>query len=291
MHFIFENTRGGSLDLCNNDWFYLINIDNQTDANAKISSMTVGASDGDYVNSIRAEARDIVLDFRIKRGVDVDVAQREILNIIKIKQQCSLIWETERAPNCPIKIDGVVQSVTMPHFTNTATMQVGIHCPSGFWEDIEYISEQISGFRGLHYFTESEEMLFFTDEGRAFGEYDMSRERTVTNNGDVDTGVVIDIIAYDAVINPIIRNSDGEFFGLGTNDRPYTMGAGDSVTISTERGAKTVRDDRGVNLYRYIKPNSTWLQIKAGENVLAINSEGDAVDNLTFNIKFKEKYI
>lgn len=285
----FFNFRGDKLSLSENDFFYLINVDSQTAATTNISSITIGGIDGDTVNNIQAQPRPIVLDLRIKNAVNVEEAKRKILSIVKLKQECSLIWtQNDRE----VIISGIVETVDMPRWENGVTMQIFIHCPQPFWEDIDAIIQEISEAIPLHYFTENDNMLSFPELGIPLGEYDFTRTRSIYNSGDVAVGMEIEVRAYDVVTNPIIYDTDGNFFGIGYGDgaKKVVMQSGDVISINTTKGSKSVSLN-GVSLLGKIKPLSTWLQLQAGDNLFSINSDDDNIHNMTFTLNYKRWYI
>ena len=90
----------------------------------------------------------------------------------------------------------------------------------------------------------------------------------------------------------IIYDADGNFFGVGygTADKRVTMLAGDKISITTHRGKKTVSLN-GKSVFDKIKPQSSWLQLHTGDNRFAINSDDDALDNMSFTLSYKQRYI
>ena len=290
MKLSFVSKRGKVLSLTDNDLFFLTNVDGQTAAASSISSVVTGGIDGDTVTNVQAQPRAIILDLRIKSGVDVEYAKREILSIIKLKQYCSLIWEQNERT---VTISGIVESIDMPRWNNKVMMQVSLYCEQPFWEDIAEAIQEISSIINLHYFTSYPyEMLYFPENGIAFGRYDTSKAKSFTNNGDVSVGMEIIITAIGIVTNPIIYDTDGNFFGVGygSGDKQVIMGSGDKIVISTYKGNKTVKLN-GVSMYDKIKPQSTWLQLQAGGNQFRVDSDESALDNLTFQLEYKQRYI
>lgn len=290
MTFDFISARGDVLPLTANDDFWLTNIDGQTTANTSISSNVIGGVDGDTVNNIQAQPRTIIFDLRIKSGVNVEDAKRRILKVIKLKQNGTLQWtQNERT----VDITGKVETVDLIRWTNTATMQVTLHCEQPFWEDAESVIAQINEAINLHYFTtDIYGMLYFPESGIALGEYDTTRSKHFYNSGDVEVGFQIDIIAIDTVTNPIIYDANGRFFGVGygTGEKRIVMESGDKIVITTQRGKKTVTLN-GVSIFDKIKPNSTWLQLSTGDNQFAINSDDESLTNMSFNLIYKQRYI
>ena len=279
---------GASMSLSNNNLFWLLNVDGMTWANSDIAAIVIGGIDGDSINNIQAQARGIVFDLRIKNGVNVEQAKREILRTIKLKQKCTLSWTQN---NRTLTIEGVVRSVEMPRFNNEVTMQVAIHCEQPFWEDLDAIISEINDAIPLHYFTDyPNDMLYFIEDGMPFGELDTSRTRTVINLGDVSVGMQIEILAYKTVTNPIIYGQGGTFFGVGYGTKELVMQEGDHLLINTVAGEKNVTLN-GESQLDKVKPHSTWLQLEAGENEFSIDSADAETDNMTFSLSYKQRYI
>ena len=290
MKLSFVSKRGKILSLTDNDLFFLTNVDGQTAAASSVSSFVTGGIDGDTVTNVQAQPRTIIIDLRIKSGIDVEYAKREILGIIKLKQYGSLVWEQNERT---VTISGIVESIEMPRWNNKVMMQVSLYCEQPFWEDIAEAIQEISSTINMHYFTSYPyEMLYFPENGIAFGRYDTSKAKSFTNDGDVAVGMEIIITAIGIVTNPIIYDTDGKFFGVGygNGDKRVVMGSGDRIVISTHKGNKTVKLN-GVSMYDKIKPQSTWLQLQAGENQFRVDSDESELDNMTFQIEYKQRYI
>lgn len=288
MQLTFVSARGDILNLAKNDLFHLTNVDGMTAATTSISSSVIGGVDGDTVNSLQAQPRGIVLDLRIDPNTDVEKAKREILKVVKLKQRGALIWtQNERT----VTISGIVESVDMPRWNDSVTMQISLYCEQPFWEDVDFVVSQISEAISLHYFTDNNaDMLYFPAEGIPLGEYDTIRTKTIYNAGDVATGLEITILALDTVTNPIIYDEYGNYFGVGYASRPVVMSKGDTITINTGRKQKSVKMN-GVNILDKIKPLSRWLQLETGENSFSINSDDESIRNMYFNMSYKQRYI
>lgn len=299
----YVSARGDILPLTDNPYFHLTHVDGQTAAGTSIASAIVAGVDGDTVNSVRATPRTIILDLRIRSGVDVEQAKRAILKIVKLKQQGGLIWtQNERT----VIIAGIVEAVEMPRWTRETVIQITLHCEQPFWEDVDDIITQINEAINLHYFTASPvDMLYFPEDGIPFGEYDTIRTKSFYNDGDVAVGLEITIVAHATVTNPIIYDQHGNYFGIGyeyeTADagaglgtawvsNPFVMQAGDYVVITTHKGNKTVKYNGSV-IYGKIKPQSTWLQLEAGDNLFSINSDDDSIANMSFSLAYRQRYI
>ena len=288
MKFEFINARKKRIDLLNHTQFKLINIDGQTSATTNISSAVTGGVDGDIVNNIQAQPRPLVLDIYIIENVEK--TKRKLLDIIKLKQLGTIHWEQD---DRIVEIVGNVETIDMPRWKDGILMQITLHCGQPFWESVSEVVEELNDALPLHYFTNyPNDMLYFPVEGIPFGEVNTMRTRTIHNAGDVSVGLEIDIIAFDTVTNPIIYNHLGQFFGIGygTGNKQVVMNAGDRMKIYTGRNVKAVIINDN-NLLNKIKPKSTWLQLQAGDNVFAINSDDDTTENMQFNLTYKPRYV
>lgn len=285
---LYISQRGNTFDLTDNEYCWLLNVDGQTAAATDIAAVVVGGIDGDEINNIQAQPRGIILDLRIKQHVNVESAKRAILNYIKIKQSCTLQWTQN---NKVVTISGVVDSISMPRYENGVTMQVSIHCGQPFWQDLNEIITEISDAIDLHYFTDQVGgMLYFTDVGRPLGEIDTSRTRSFLNEGDVAVGMIIEIFALKTVTNPIMYDQNNNFFGVGYGSKSVVMNAGDKLIINTNKGHKSVYLN-DTPLFDKIKPQSTWLQLEAGENEFSVNSDDVEIDNMVFTLEYKQRYV
>lgn len=286
--FEYVSARGDRLALSNAENYYLVNIDGQTTGATSISSTIIGGADGDEVQNVQAQPRTIIFDLRIT--AEVEQTTRKILNVIKLKQKGTLLW-TQNGRTW--RIEGVVESIDSPRWENGVVLQVTLHCENPYWEDIEQVVTEIKDAIALHYFTDiHNDMLIFTDEGIVLGEYDTTRTKDFHNAGDVAVGMEIEIVAYRTVTNPIIYNAKNEFFGCGYNtaNKTLTMNAGDVLKINTKKNEKSVTLN-GVSILSKVKPRSTWLQLEAGDNTFSVSSDDVGVDNMTFSVKYTQRYI
>ena len=62
------------------------------------------------------------------------------------------------------------------------------------------------------------------------------------------------------------------------------------VTVKLLKGKKVVTYN-GVNVFDKIKPNSTWLQLAAGDNSFSINSDDESKNNMSFSLIYKQRYV
>ena len=168
-----------------------------------------------------------------------------------------------------------------------------MYCSQPFWEDIDDVVQQISEAIDLHWFTDSATgMLYFPEDGIALGEYDTIRTKHFHNNGDVSVGLEISIVAFDTVTNPIIYDGNGNYLGVGHGDgaKRVQLAAGDNVVITTHKGKKDIKQN-GKSILSKLRPQSTWLQMAAGDNLFTINSEDESITNMSFSLIYRQRYV
>lgn len=281
--FTASSKRGGYLDLLHDPFFILVDFDGETLNENELSTSTVAGLDGDMLNNAQAMPRRGALEFRIKNGVSVEEAKRHIMQVAKPKQELVLrMVYSDRE----IELVGTVQAITMPRYQNGISLFVTLHCSQPFWEDVNEIIKTLTGVDNLHYFTtDPTDMLYFPEEGTPFGVYDFAREQSYYNHGDVAVGMEIRITAAAAVTNPVIYAESGAYIGVNA-----TMEAHDVISITTHRGNKDILKN-GESILDSIKEGSTWLQLETGMNHFNAASDDEALDNMYFELIYKQRYV
>lgn len=280
--FNFVSAKGAAMPLLGNPYFNLTSIDGFTTVQSDLASVTVPFVDGDTLTNIQAQPRSVVLYLRLREAAKIETAKRYIFQYIKPKLQGTLQLEQDGRS---IELVGTVEAIELPRFEQGCTMAVTLHCSQPYWQDINYIVAEISQIIDLHYFPIPEGGLAFPPDGVPFGAYDDDLTRQLENEGDVETGMLITIIALGSVTNPKIYNTQtGEFIGITD-----TLQGNDAVTISTIKGQKTITKN-GVNIIDKIAAGSTFLQLDTGTNEFTIQADS-GIDNVYFTLTFKQLYV
>nr|DAE38805.1 MAG TPA: tail protein [Caudoviricetes sp.] len=112
---------------------------------------------------------------------------------------------------------------------------------------------------------------------------------TLTNRGDIDTGLLITFSCTSTVINPSLLNVNTREF-IKINE---TLSVGEKIVISTESGEKYVKcitSSGESNYFKYMDFDSTWLQLHTGDNVLKYDAD-DNPSGLEVLVSFSPKYL
>jgi hypothetical protein len=280
--FEFVSAKGAAMPLLGSQYFTLTGIDGFTTVQSSIASVVVPFVDGDTITNIQAQPRSVVLYLRLKETAGIEAAKRYIFQYVKPKLTGKLQLQQDGRN---IELAGVVEAIELPRFEQGCTMAITLHCSQPYWQDVDFVVQEISEIINLHYFPLPEGGLAFPADGVPFGAYDEDLTQELTNEGDVETGMVITIIALGEVVNPRIYNTyTGDYIGVTD-----TLEGNDAVTISTIKGQKTITKN-GENIIDKIMSGSTFLQLATGTNEFTIQADG-GIENVYFTMTYKELYV
>lgn len=278
----FISANGAEMPLLINRYFTLIGVDGFTQVQSSLASIVVPFVDGDTLTNIQAQPRSVVLYLRIKDTAGVEAAKRYIMQYVKPKLAGTIRLEQD---DRNIQLAGIVEAVEMPRFGQGCTMAITLHCSQPYWQDVDYLVNGIAEILNLHYFPLPENGLAFPADGVPFGAYDDDLTQEISNNGDVETGMVITITASGAARNPKLYNTlTGEYIGVNVS-----MHSADEIVISMIKGQKTITKN-GVNIIDKIMQGSTFLQLATGLNEFTIQADS-GIDNIYYELMYKQLYV
>ena len=258
---IAENYRGEQLQLAPNPNYY-VEIDGITGATAVINTSVTGNSVGSAFNSSRTEEREIPITI-MPRG-KVEANRIKLYRFFQSGKPVRLYYKNESRD---VYIDGYVkQSPEGTLFTDRETLEVSLLCPMPYWKSKTSVISDISDV--LPRFT----FPFAIEDPIPFSELEKGTEKTVVNNGDVESGVIIELQADGAVSDIVIYDEYGGSFKIN-----YDMQAGDLITVNTYKGEKSIKLMRAgviTNLFKYVGDNPTWFNLEPGDNVFMLSATG-----------------
>ena len=278
----FIGANGNIINLFDNPYYGITNIDGFTVADVEVASSTTASIDGDVINNLRVTPRTVVLDLKVKNNVNVETAKRWLLQTVKPKLPGKIRMTQDGRET---ELSGIVENIEMPRFTNGVICQVSLYCSVPYWQDVNYVLVEISRLIDLHYFPKEQGGLAVPSGGIPLGSYNLNNTQTYYNDGDAETGMLITIIALGDVVNPIIYDVTGAYIGVID-----TMAEGDVIEINTNRGEKYVRKN-GENIFSKIKSGSSFLQLAIGDNQLTVNADSGTQNNMYFMITFKRRFV
>lgn len=284
-----ENKRGEKITLTNQETNYqVISVEGLNPPNAVINASSIVGMDGANFQSSKLETRNIVI--KVKINGDIERNRNILYKYTKTKQYCKIYYKTETHD---VFAEGYIDSNECGLFTNNQIMQISIICHDPYLKSVYEIFNDISKVLGLFEFPFAFGASGIventnTDEAIEFGEYDENRVVNIINTG-ADTGLIISFRASGArVVNPVFYDVlTRESFGLN-----ITLEDRDEVIINTNTGQKSVNLTRNgitTNIINNLVANSTWLQLREGDNVYTYSAE-EGAGNIYAHFKYRTQY-
>lgn len=267
------NHRGETLDLNNNPNYTVFKIDGLAPPAVNINQTDNSTVDGGIISNARVSKRNLVIYMTIDSNVET--SRINLYKYFPLKQTIS-IYFSNGTRNVYIK--GMVEIIECDLFSNKQIAQISIICPKPYFKGIEEMITYFSDVNALFQFPFS-----LTAAGSEISTYEVNIRKTIINTGDVECGIIIELFAASGnVVKPVIYDVfTKEFIKIN-----FTLLQSDKITINTNQGEKLVtltRNGVTTNAMGYLSPDSTWIQLAAGDNVFTYSSDsGNANLQITF---------
>lgn len=273
-----ENNRGQKLNLFNNPSYIVTRVSGLNPPTSNINTAVTATFDGSTFKSSRAQPRNIVLE--IVFDGNIEDARLNLYKYFKSKNKVKLYLKTNSRD---VYIIGYIEAFECDHFENRQKSQISVICPFPYFMDVTPSITDFSITTDLFEFPFS-----ISSDGIPFSETVINSTKSVINNGDVDSGLKIELHATNTVLNPKIYNEDtGEYFILNIE-----MQAGDDVVINTNKGEKGVMQTHNgitTNIINKLEPGSSWFVIEPGDNIFLYTAD-EFPDNLRCKFIHSNKY-
>lgn len=271
-----ENTRGGIFELTNDEKnFQVTNIEGLTPPKATINTSNFANGDGSDFNSSKIPNREIVITVYING--DVQTNRLTLYKYFRSKNWCKIYYKDDQRD---VYIEGYVQTMEAPIFTQKQVAQISILCPDPYFKDVETIVQSIS--KALKKFTFP--FSININEPIPFSEFELEKVTNVINESESETGFIINVSFMGKVDKLEIRNVDtGENFIID-----YNFIANDKLVINCNRGSKSAiltRDATEYNLIPYVRSGSIFFQLGVGDNNFSFLAD-EGVSDMSVDIQF-----
>lgn len=273
-----ENTKGEQLALYDNSDYVVTSVSGLNPANANINTAVTATFDGSTFKSSRVNQRNIVIE--IVLDGDIEQSRLNLYKYFKTKNKVTLYLTTQRRDVYTV---GYVETFEVDLFENRQKAQISIICPYPYFVDITADINEFSITTDNFQFPFS-----IAAAGIPFSDTVINSRKSIINNGDVESGVIIQLRATGTVLNPKIYNEDtNEYFMLNIE-----MQEGDVVEINTNKGEKGVTHTKnGVtsNIINDMVSGSSWFQLEAGDNMFLYTAD-EYPANLRCTFIHSDKY-
>lgn len=273
-----KNERGEILTF-SQDPRYEVTASGISPAGATINLSKSAMDDGARYNSSRVDERNIVLTVYILR--DAERARIDLYRYLPPKHRCTLYLKNGARDVC---IDGYVETLECDLYGLGQQAQVSILCPDPYFRSTSSRRVEIGKVLPMFEFPFAIEA-----DGMEFSRLYDDMVGTVVNEGDVESGLTMELRASGKVVDPRIYNTQTrQNIGLAME-----LMQGDVVTIDTHIGEKSVtllRNGIETNIINRLAGRPDWLQLGTGANTFTYRCDaGD--DALTMAFIFCPRYM
>lgn len=262
-----ENKYSEKLELTHNAAYSISSIDGLNPPEATINVSKNAGADGSIFNSAYTNSRQIVITMAVNAPAETN--RIALYKYFKPKQPVRLYYKNRTRD---LYIDGYVQQMQVEYFDKKETVQITIQCP------LPYFNGSNSTEQALYSITSLFEFPFsIPEEGIEFSTEDDYIEKSIINNGDVDTGAVITINCIGTVVNPVLYNLQTDS-KLGFN---ITFESGDLIIINTKQGEKAAdlyRDGIKSSIVGNLIEGSSFFQFQPQDNLFTVTAEEGAAN-------------
>lgn len=244
-----------------------------------IKTFEISSADGAVCSGAKVKTRPINIAFAIT-DTDPERARDSVYKLFRLKKKVTLFYKSDLRD---VFIEGYVTSVLVSYFEMRQTITVAIECLSPYWKSVDVVENELSKTVKAFKFP------FSIVEPIPLSYTQTISSVSVTNGGDVDTGLIIEIYIRENVYNISI-------FDYKTNDFIKLNGyfyAGEMIKINTNFGKKSVvkiSNGQETNIFNLLDTNSTWLQLDKPINTYVYNVEVGDVKDVAIIFKHYNKY-
>lgn len=277
-----ETDNGQKLELTQNSEYEVINIEGLNPVGATINTYKIGVSDGEHYNSSYVNMRNIVF-YIVPRyhSNDIETNRLFLYRYFRPKHKVRLYFQHDSRD---VFIDGYVETFETSLFSQLQQFQISVICPQPYFLDISTAQGDFTQIENFFEFP-----FAIEKEGIEFSRFGQIDDIYITNNGEVETGVIIKLYAFGSVNGIELYLNDTQYFKLGD----LSLETGDILTINTNKGEKSVmllRNGVEINCINYVAKGSTWFTLEIGENKISkIIQSG--MESINIDVGYYIKYI
>lgn len=264
--------------------FLLVNAEGAYFADNKVTISENTMTDGGAYQGSIAKVRNIVLTLK---DITNHVYNRNLIDaLFKSGLPGTLVFKEDTNER---QTKYYVESINSTGQSGARTYTVSLLCPDPFFYAMEDVIVYLAAWMGNFTFEHD-----FISAGEEFGYRSNQRLQNIQNEqAENGIGMNITITAAGTVTNPsIIRVESNESIQIGTESNPFTMGAGDTLTITTSDNDKHVyytHNGITTEINQYITEDSTFIQLMRGNNNIGY-AAGVGMDQMSVRISYRLKY-
>lgn len=256
---------------------YVFNLDGLGSPKATVNGVGGPGFDGVRVNSIRTDARHLVLSLAMPNPATEEAAKALIYKMFPIKQNITLGITTD---SVEVKTECFVESNEVSQFSKIENATISLICPNPYFMDLVEWESSLSYDSGIPLFEFPFSNESLTDPLIEFGLVTTVPTAQILYDGAVETGAIFSLFFTGNVGGLSISNSNGgQIMTIDETVGEALAGSdimtGDTIRINTRSGEKSVEFIRGGNTYNMIAGiglDDDWITIRPGINYIVIGA-------------------
>lgn len=277
---ILENHLGERIQLTQNPNYAVTDIDGLNPPKANINMGENANFDGATFNSSRMNTRNLVIAVRPIGNVEEN--RIALYRFVKSKKNIKVFYSNNTRN---VYIAGYVSACEVDLFKKGEVMQISIICPDPYFREPDDANAHFSSVVPLFEF-----VMDLPSEGTEFSYRSEIPEVSVINYGDVETGVIIEIMAHGSAVNPVLTNETTQQqmkFNI-------TLSQGDVLRVNTNKGKKSVvliSDGAETNVLSSLVMSDgvEWITLESGNNNLSFDADSGS-ENLNCFLSYDNLY-
>ena len=265
-------------------------------AKADISTTTLSGYDGSLYNSARVNPRNIVMEFYFTNSPRIEDARQRTYQYFPLKKPVNLTIETD---NRVVETVGYVESNEVDLWSQAEFNQVSLICPDPYFYALDEITTLLWGSNPTFEFPFSNEIGTSPvgTKNLEFSQIEITTDKVIYYDGEVDTGVNISIRCLGPLGNIIMYNmGTQETMKVDTAMIATITGEpvkyGDEILINTKKGSKSIqllRSGLYTNIFNCLRRDTDWFTLSKGDNYFKYFIESGE-NNAIITIKHKNAY-
>ena len=279
-------TKDGAREILFDNKFYTLNELEIEAADADLSTSKGIKQVGEYLNSTAIGTRDIsITGYILAENADqMRSRKRDLIKLVNPLDSFCLVVDKYKL-NCN-STDTIKFAVA--HYENNDKLAKFVISATAINPCFEYLEEttvKVALWRAAFKFP----LILQANKPFIVGAREPSKIATINNDGDIQTGMIVEFVAKREVTNPYL-------FNLNTREEikiNKTLQAGEIVRVNTNYGTKTVIGEVGTetsNYFKYLDIYSTFMQLQTGRNEFRWGADINE-NNLEVNVIFSPKYL
>lgn len=272
--FSVQNDKGEVLELTGNQNYNVVKITGLTPAGCTINTATVTGMDGEALNSIRINKRNIGIT--IVPEYPIEENRNMLYRYFPEKKKIRLYYENGTRN---VYIDGYVENMETDLFVQKESFQISILCPDPF-----FVDAQETGVLSCI------PVIPLLEFPYSIGNMEMSEIDTsgfvLDNPGTVPSGALFHV-SITAPTDILVIYTDTGFLGVKERLKPY-----DNVYIRTTKKEKAIWLERGgtvTNLLSKRLAGMTWAQVEPGINQyrVEVDTQTGYIMDVTYRVLYE----